>query len=165
MESISRIEKMRAARFPKALVQLPRYLTGLYRLGCVDFTVEDPVQERFTVKVSSGPFAGTFYIRKKGRYLFISDMGQTAKEISPDFLGVLADETTEGSLLTEDILREILVMKRIRMTHAGAFQAVVPVPGEWEYNDLLGACLSFDEGISVLKRMAGEFDEAQSRPK
>jgi len=98
-----------------------------------------------------------------GRYLSISDMGETAGQLSPDFLNVLTEETTEDTLLMEDIVREMLVMKRIQMTHAGIFQIVVPVPDEWEYNALLGACMSFDEGISILLRMAREFEAARER--
>ncbi|HOC45179.1 MAG: hypothetical protein M0P30_13930 [Syntrophorhabdaceae bacterium] len=163
MQPLTRIDKIRNSRFSGAASHLPPYLMGLYRLGCLNFEVKDPVPNRFTVRVSGGLFAETFHIRKVGRYLSISDMGETAGQLSPDFLNVLTEETTEDTLLMEDIVREMLVMKRIQMTHAGIFQIVVPVPDEWEYNALLGACMSFDEGISILLRMAREFEAARER--
>jgi len=136
---------------------VPQYLSGLTRLAPDNLEIMEKNPNKFAVKVSGGIFAGEVHIRKTGRYLFISDGGETSKAVSEEFLTVLFEESTDDSLLMEDYVREILVNKGIQVTHTGIFQIVVPIPAEHEYGALVGACFALDEGTAFVKRMAGCF--------
>lgn len=165
MESVTGISNSRVDRknaSPEAAT-IPPYLSGITRINPEKIEIVDGNTSSFTIKVSGGIFAGTVVIKKTGRYLFISDGGETTRTIEEDFLNILFEETTDDSLLMEDYVRAILVDKGIQVTHSGVFQIVVPIPAEHEYNALLGACFALDEGTAFVKRMAECFKNASGK--
>lgn len=149
----SRIER-KEKNLPAGDYDVPVYLSGITRLNPQGFEVIDRNPSKFSVRVSGGIFAGDVVIKKTGRYLFISDDGETSRAVPEEFLAMLFEESTDDTLLMEDYVREILVNKGIQVTHSGIFQIVVPIPSEHEYNALVGACFALDEGTAFVKRMA-----------
>jgi len=133
---------------------MPQYLSGLTRLAPDNLEIVERNPSKFAVKVSGGIFASTVVIRKTGRYLFISDDGETSRTVSEEFLTLLFEESTDDTLLMEDYIREILVNKGIQVTHSGIFQIVVPIPAEYEASALAAACFALDEGTAFIRRMA-----------
>ena len=157
MQTMNNSRKARIDESDELGRQVPPYLSGVTRLRPKGLEVIDRNPAKFAIRVSGGIFTSPVTIQKTGRYLFLSDGGETLKALSEDFLSILFEESTDDSLLLEDYVRSVLADKHIQVTNSGKFQIVLPIPQEHECNALIGACFALVEGTAHVRELAAHF--------